>query len=158
MSAEDDAAAFKDQTDALVKKFKGKREQIEPNMRKALTSCALIVEREAKESMRPGDGIAYKRRSVIHIASSPGNPPAVDTGRLRASITHRLEWEAGGAAAYVGTSVEYARHLEFGTSKMEPRPFLRPAVLINRQKIAETIAKGIAAAMKEKEADTGGGE
>jgi hypothetical protein len=29
---------------------------------------------------------------------------------------------------YVGTGVEYSIYLEFGTSKMDPKPFFRPAV------------------------------
>ena len=47
----------------------------------------------------------------------------VDTGRLRNSISHATDDEA----AYIGTNVEYAPYVELGTSKMTPRPFLKPA-------------------------------
>lgn len=49
---------------------------------------------------------------------------AVDTGRLRGSISHATDEEA----AYIGTNVEYAPYVEFGTYKMASRPFLRNAV------------------------------
>ena len=47
----------------------------------------------------------------------------VDTGRLRNSIAHEVE----GQDAYIGTNVEYAPFIEYGTSRMKPRPYLRPA-------------------------------
>jgi len=69
---------------------------------------------------QPGTGEIYDR----HIASAPGDPPAVDSGRLRQSIValkvDQFRWR-------VGTNVEYALYLEFGTRRMAPRPFLRPA-------------------------------
>ncbi len=49
---------------------------------------------------------------------------AVDTGRLRNSITHTSDEDT----AYVGTNVEYAAYVEYGTSKMAARPYLKPAV------------------------------
>ena len=49
---------------------------------------------------------------------------AVDTGRLRASISHAVD----GDAVYIGTNVEYGPYVELGTSKMEARPFLHNAV------------------------------
>ena len=49
----------------------------------------------------------------------------VDTGRLRNSITHDVEMSE--QAAYIGSNVEYAAYVELGTSKMAPRPYLRPA-------------------------------
>ena len=49
---------------------------------------------------------------------------AVDTGRLRGSITHATADDA----AYIGTNVEYAPYVELGTYRMAERPFLRNAV------------------------------
>ena len=47
----------------------------------------------------------------------------VDTGRLRNSITNAND----GESVYIGTNVEYAAFVEIGTTKMKPRPYLRPA-------------------------------
>ena len=49
---------------------------------------------------------------------------AVDTGRLRASVLNAIE---GDDSVVIGTNVEYAPYIEFGTSKMAARPYLRPA-------------------------------
>ena len=46
---------------------------------------------------------------------------AVDTGRLRGSITHAVDDDS----AIVGTDVEYGVYVEMGTHKMASRPFLR---------------------------------
>lgn len=48
----------------------------------------------------------------------------VDTGRLRNSIS----WAVLDDSVYIGTNVEYAPYVELGTSRMEARPYLRPAV------------------------------
>lgn len=47
----------------------------------------------------------------------------VDTGRLRNSITHTIDE----TSAYIGTNVEYAEHVELGTSRQKAQPYLRPA-------------------------------
>lgn len=47
----------------------------------------------------------------------------VDTGRLRNSITHEVD----GKEVYIGTNVEYAPPVEYGTVKQKAQPFLRPA-------------------------------
>lgn len=49
---------------------------------------------------------------------------AVDTGRLRGSISHAHDDNA----AYIGTNVGYAPYVELGTSRMAARPFLRNAI------------------------------
>ena len=47
----------------------------------------------------------------------------VDTGLLRNSITHT----ADDTTAYIGTNVEYAPYVEYGTSRTKAQPFLKPA-------------------------------
>jgi HK97 gp10 family phage protein len=127
---------------------------------KAVLAGCQLIGKDTKLSMVAGTGREYFRtkKKLIHRASVEGQPPAPDTGRLKASIT--VNWtnsglptakvskpakegdgismpptEAGKFTGRVGTNVEYAQHLEFGTVKMGPRPFLRPAFEKNISKI-----------------------
>lgn len=69
------------------------------------------------------DGQAYVVRSFTTSPSAPGEPPGVVTGALRASI--HVE-EISEFKRAIVTGVDYAAHLEFGTEKMAPRPFMAP--------------------------------
>lgn len=68
----------------------------------------------------------------------------VDTGNLRGSITHEVD--AGDNAVYIGTNVEYAPHVELGTSRQKAQPFLRPAASEHgaqyRQVLKEALGGG----------------
>ena len=63
---------------------------------------------------------------------------SVDTGNFANSIKvdkkKELEYS-------VETDVEYAKFLEYGTSKMAPRPHFRNSLKNNREKIIEIIKK-----------------
>ena len=65
----------------------------------------------------------------------------VDTGRLRNSITHTVD----DSAAYIGTNVEYAQHVEFGTrSQMAANGgmgYLRPAAEEHGQQYRAILEK-----------------
>lgn len=50
----------------------------------------------------------------------------VDTGNLRNSITHTTD--EGELTAYIGTDVEYAAYVEYGTSRTKAQPYLEPAI------------------------------
>lgn len=52
----------------------------------------------------------------------------VDTGRLRSSIAWRLDKDAVGLSVQIGTNVDYAAAVEFGTLRQHPQPYLRPAL------------------------------
>lgn len=64
-------------------------------------------------------------RMVVQIHNRAKEMCPVDTGRLRASIAWHLEDRHVGV---VDSHVEYAPYVEYGTSRMEAQPFLRPAV------------------------------
>jgi len=63
----------------------------------------------------------------------------VDTGRLRASITHEVEKSKDEVTGRVGSNVEYAVYQEYGTSKMSGHPYLRPALEKNKRKIKQLL-------------------
>lgn len=46
----------------------------------------------------------------------------------RAVRDERDEWSGDDTTWHVGTAVEYSIFLEYGTSKMDPKPFFRPAL------------------------------
>lgn len=56
--------------------------------------------------------------------SPPAKSGYVRTGALRNSIGHATDSDS----AYVGSNIEYAPYVEYGTSKMGARPFIKPAV------------------------------
>jgi len=98
--------------------------QITPRVRddieQALIKSALFVERDAK-------------------INSP-----VDTGRLRASLSHvENDFGSDNPSVEIGTNVEYAPAIEFGTSKQPAKPFLFPAFNGNKQKILKELAKAL---------------
>ena len=92
----------------------------------AIRQTAQLVVDHAKASMSgPKSGQLYKRGKKMHRASAPGEAPAVDTGNLVNSFSTA---RAGRLRYEIDVNAEYAPHLEFGTSRMAARPFLRPAL------------------------------
>lgn len=98
----------------------------EKGTKELVVSISALVQSDAIKSIQRGTktGRVYKRGSVEHQASAPGEAPATDTGAL-VSSTHRVDGEL---VAAVGTGLEYGRDLEFGTKKMKARPWLFPAL------------------------------
>lgn len=72
----------------------------------------------------------------------------VDTGALRDSISTTGKSTPSGAEASVGTTVEYAPHIEFGTSKSKAQPYLHPALQRNKQTATKIVLKEIRKAYK----------
>ena len=74
-------------------------------------------------------------RLAIIVQNEARRMAPVDTGRLRASITVKRTPDG----AVVGSNVEYAPYVEYGTSKMAAQPFLRPAVLVAIQRFPAVV-------------------
>jgi phage gpG-like protein len=103
------------------------KKEYERRAKRAITKGTLLYEREVKKTLsQTGTGREYKRGRKTHIASEAGSPPAVDTGQLRASITHEVVKEFNGWVGKVGSNLEYAAALEFGRldGSIKARPFM----------------------------------
>ena len=88
-----------------------------------------------------GTGRVYERYRPrrTHRASSPGQPPAPDRGRLRRSIKTVNKSKAGDIKVRVGSNSEYAAPLEFGGRNRAPRPFMRPALTLAKSGMTRAI-------------------
>lgn len=111
-------------------------------------------------------GVKAVEGSVDAISGRYDITPAVDTGRLRASISFITPTEKGDSGqpkpanaqsgdeltgtsekntVVVGSNVEYAEYVHDGTSRMEGRPFLREGIdrtKADMERQAEKIFKG----------------
>jgi HK97 gp10 family phage protein len=79
-----------------------------------------------------------------HIPSAPGDPPNEDTGVLR---THIETTQVAPLRVEVSSNAPYAVALEFGTSKMAERPYMRPATERKRSAIVQSVRAAVNAAI-----------
>jgi HK97 gp10 family phage protein len=132
---------------------------------KAMHKAGAVLEADIKThfTVAAGEsGVSTEGRKSVrktksgkrHYRSKPGEPPAVDTGTLRAStmtdvtvlglgITGRVGPDIDYIKEHAdpGTDVEYGFFLELGTVNMEPRPFLRPALIRTKDRIKKIFKK-----------------
>lgn len=91
-------------------------------------------------------GTAPRVGAIAHVASAPGQPPAVDLGIYRASWGFKMGHDSRGRFVEVGTGDVRGPWFEYGTSRMEPRPHLRPAVNEYRDHVRVDLVEAITAA------------
>lgn len=77
-----------------------------------------------------------------HVPSLPGQPPNADTHHLDSNIETTIEAQ-NPPTVHVTSRARYSAALEFGTSKMAARPFMRPATEKNRDKVAQQVATAV---------------
>jgi hypothetical protein len=135
-------------TDSVMAALEKLRGTITEKMVKFMAGEGAEMEAEIKGSMRIGGKIMAMNRAGRKIKvtgprggryrqhSSPGEPPYVQTGALRASIGSRVTVGKEGHTALdigairgKGSELRYARALELGTATMRPRPYLMPVVM-----------------------------
>lgn len=110
-----------------------------------------VTQRFGRTEMRTAEGLRVVPNAAgtgsnvvigarIHRASAPGESPAIDTGALVNSIQSRqlapMRWA-------VAAGTEYAAYLEYGTSRMAPRPYMRPALEAARQPFIEATREAV---------------
>ena len=69
-----------------------------------------------------------------------GVPVAANNGgALQASIQKTIENKTGKSIGQVWTDSPYAKYLEYGTSRMAARPFMRPALALVQEAIKSLV-------------------
>lgn len=112
-------------------------------IRRIIASSGQDTMNTAKQSIQENSGGGrtyekYKPRRT-HTASSAGKPPNTDTGFLVSNIT--LVFDIDQLGVSVESQADYSGFLEFGTSKMQARPYLQPALEENKPKIRRKFAR-----------------
>jgi len=121
---------------------------VEEGIGKAVMASALEMLTDVRKQIQgpPKTGEIYKRGKggkINHRASAPGEAPATDTGAL---VSSTYITKLSPMTAAIGSRLEYAFHLEFGTWKMEPRPSWTPAAERAAPRLEARVAKVIARA------------
>ena len=135
-------------SNTIPKATKEAEQLITRNAVRHVNRVANYFRNEITKDMRntPKTGNTYtKKDGKKHIASSEGNPPAIDTGRLVGSITVRPATAFGKTpTAKVSTNVEYSQYLEMVYNRpfmsIESKAFNKTRIFAN--KIAKTIMVG----------------
>ena len=76
--------------------------------------------------------------TYTHTAAAKGQAPNTDTGKLVASIAAE---RVGDARYHIGSGLDYASWLEFGTKKMGARPWLNPAFRARQNNLISNISE-----------------
>lgn len=110
--------------------------------KKAISKVSYKIEGDCKDNISSGSrsGRIYKRgKKRTHQASSAGEFPKTDYGDLVKNIKTVISFN--GLEATVGSRID-APHgfwLEFGTPKMQPRPWLSRTINENKKFIEKTF-------------------
>lgn len=108
---------------------------------------ALRVANRIVRTLQKGgrSGRTYPRGDgKTHQASAPGEPPKSDTGFLASQVKPTPTRKDGFViGASVVVSANYAGFLEFGTSRMDKRPYVRPAIALETPAIRNEAKKAI---------------
>ena len=76
--------------------------------------------------------------TYTHTAAAKNYAPNSDTGKLVTSIASN---KTGNGTYKVGSGLDYASWLEFGTKKMDARPWLQPAMRANGHNLIVNISE-----------------
>ena len=101
---------------------------------------AQLIRGEAIKSIQSGakSGVMYQKYNPRreHRASAPGQAPASDTGNLVSKIIVK---QKSSDVTNVESNANYSAFLEYGTSKMEARPFMFPAFEKSKKPIINAV-------------------
>ena len=139
--------------------------ELRPKAERAVMKALLLYQRELKKTLtgkRSGRKYKVSKKGKLHIASAPGEPPAVLFGNLLKSVgVTPPKWDGNTIEGEVGIGLgvkpaggvhdpakTYARRLEFGGSDsrgiyIAPRPYLEPTSIRVEPQIEAILEGGL---------------
>lgn len=104
----------------------------------AMYAAGQLVEIDAEHSITSGS-----ISGANHVPSLPGQPPNADTRLLDTNIETTIRRRGRNPVVQVMSNAPYAMFLEFGTSRMAERPYLRPALQRNRAQSTRMVEEAV---------------
>lgn len=142
----DDAAVRAALTPGLARGLEAIGQREVAAIKKALNIPVVYGDVQVTFKTRAGKEISFNAKGLTK-RSSPGEPPRKETGNLQAGVSHVVE--TGDQGPQLAITSERAEgnpavpdYLEYGTTKMEARPYMTPAVLRLEDYVVETLAEG----------------
>jgi HK97 gp10 family phage protein len=138
--------------DDLIEQMEELPRRSRSEMRKGMREAGQIVGREARrlisEPGRSGRKYVFDKKGVRRevTASAPGEPPARVLRLLLKSI--KVKAAKSGLAVRILSADRKAHLMEYGTVKIKPRPFLRPALERKKREVLEALEVGYFNALK----------
>ena len=150
----------------VVSKIDQALARFDQQSRKFVTLAGLAYTNEVKRLMResPRSGRVYRRIRarglkarlagrkaragdyILHQASAPGEPPAVDRGNLINSVASVEELTPRGWATTGGSTLaKIPPALEYGTATIAPRPAFIPALMNIRPQLEAALREAFKA-------------
>ena len=105
--------------DNAIKHLKSKKNQVDDKAEAGINKATFYVQGQVKES----------------IARGVNAPVAVDTGRFLNSVDIATQKDVG----YVFSDINYAKFIEYGTTRMHARPHFRNTAAKEKHKVQEII-------------------
>jgi len=126
----------------IFKNIEALKSKAEAETARAVRATAQAIRNDAIVSVKShlSAGKVYTRGTVKHVASKPGSPPNQDRGTLTRNIRVTMNDDL---TADISSNAPYSAALEFGTSNIDARPFMTPAVEGQRVKHKERLQKAI---------------
>lgn len=112
----------------------GFRRAVNKGLISALDSVGLIIEATAKRKMRKGGRVKIGKKTKS-VPSTPPDPPHVQTGNLRSSITYAVDNQAG--SVVVGAVAVYGKIHEHG-GLVDVKPHTRVVTKVFGRKVKPT--------------------
>lgn len=109
---------------------------------KAILKSAITVNNEVRRTLTGSRHGKLYRVPATHKtwrASAPDEPPAVRLGHLRNSYQYKVKSNGFASVAFVGSPLDYAHYLEYGTAKMRPRRHLSVAFKKSKEKVMKNF-------------------